>query len=93
MEELADDVGGRGDAEDDGAEDFLPPGQQQHRVLSPTTLSSRPISLYQAYSTVTFPSVTLTVGEVVAVVYREEKQSKLTFLCCTFLMPVQHVYL
>lgn len=46
MEELADDVGGGNNAEDDGAEDLLPPGQQQHGVLSPATLTSRPISLY-----------------------------------------------
>lgn len=68
MEELADDVGGGGNAEDDGAEDLFPPGQQQHGVLPPATLTSRPISLYQAYGTVTFLPVTLVVGEIVAVV-------------------------
>lgn len=81
VEELADDVGGGGDAEDDGTEDLLPPGQQQHRVLSPATLTPCPISLYQANSSVTFLPVTLAVGEVVAVVYREEKSvSRILFI-------------
>lgn len=93
MEELADDVGGGSDAEDDGAEDLLPPGQQQHGVLSPAALTSCPVSLYQAYSTVTFPPVELAVGEV-AVVYREEtqksdscKQDK----TCALLQPVSRI--
>ena len=73
MEELADDVRSGGDAEDDGAEDLLPPGQQQHGVLFPATLAIRYISLYQAYGTVTFLPVTLVEGEVVTIVYREEK--------------------
>lgn len=81
VEELADDVGGGGDAEDDGAEDLLPPGQQQHGVLSPATLTSRSVSLYQAHGTVTFLPVTLAVGEVVAVVYREEKQISVSGIC------------
>lgn len=74
MEELADDVGSGSDAEDDGAEDLLPPWQQQHWVLSPATVSPCPISLYQAYGAVTFLPVTLGVGEVVTVIYRGEKQ-------------------
>lgn len=78
VEELADDVGGGGDAEDDGAEDLLPPGQQKHRVLSPATLTSSTIPLYQADGTVTFPPVTLAVGEVVTVVYGEEKQKSVS---------------
>lgn len=93
MEELADDVGGGSDAEDDGAEDLLPPGQQQHGVLSPAALTSCPVSLYQADRTVTFPPVELAVGEV-AVVYREEtqksdscKQDKT--LLCSFTACVQ----
>lgn len=72
MEELADDVGGGGDAEDDSAEDFLPPGQQQHRVLSPATVSPRSISRNQAHSTATFPSIALAIGKVVAIVCGEE---------------------
>lgn len=72
MEELADDVGGGGDAEDDGAEDFLPPWQQQHGVLSPASLAARPVSLYHTHGAVT--PVAPSVGEVVAVVYRGEKK-------------------
>jgi len=75
VEELADDVGGGGDAEDDGAEDLLPPGQQQHGVLSPATLSPRPVSLYQADGTVAFLPVKLAGMGEVAVVCGEEKQS------------------
>lgn len=78
MEEFADDVGGGGNAEDDGAEDLLPPGQQQHRVLSPANLAPRPISLYQAHGTVAFLPVTLAVREVVAVVCGEEKQKSVS---------------
>lgn len=73
MEELAHDVGGGGDAEDDGAEDLLPPGQQQHGVLPPATLRPRPALLYQADGAVAFLPVQLAVGEEVAVVYGEEK--------------------
>ena len=68
MEELADNVGGGSDAEDDGAEDLLPPGQQQHRVLSPAFLRSCTILLNQADSSVAFLPVELAVGEVVAIV-------------------------
>lgn len=73
VEELADDVGGGCDAEDDGAQDLLPPGQQQYRVLLPATLISGAVSLYEADSGVTLLTVTLAIGEVVAVVYREER--------------------
>lgn len=76
MEELADDVGGGGDAEDDGAEDFLPPWQQQHGVLSPASLAARPVSLYHAHGAVT--PVAPSVGEVVAVVYRGEKKESVS---------------
>lgn len=72
MEELADDVGGGCDAEDDGAQDLLPPGQQQYGVLLPATLIFGAVSLYEADSGVTLLTVTLAIGEVVAVVYREE---------------------
>lgn len=70
VEELADDVGGGCDAEDDGAQDLLPPGQQQYGVLLPATLIFGAVSLYEADSGVTL--FTLAIGEVVAVVYREE---------------------
>lgn len=76
MEELADDVGGGGDAENDGAEDFLPPGQQQHGVLSPASLATRPVSLYQAHGAVT--PVAPAVGEVVAVVCRGDKKKSVS---------------
>lgn len=68
MEELPDDIGGGGNTEDDGAEDLLPPGQQQHGVLSPATRLSCPVGLYQADGIVTFLPVMFTVGEVVAIV-------------------------
>lgn len=35
MEELANNVGGGNNAEYDGAQNFLPPGQQEHWVLLP----------------------------------------------------------
>lgn len=76
VEELADDVGGGGDAEDDGAQDFLPPWQQQHGVLSPASLAARPVSLYHAHGAVT--PVAPSVGEVVAVVYRGEKKESVS---------------
>lgn len=72
VEELADDVGGGCDAEDDGAQDLLPPGEQQYGVLLPATLIFGAVSLYEADSGVTLLTVTLAKGEVVAVVYREE---------------------
>lgn len=34
MEELADDIGGGSDAEDDGTQNLFPPGQEQHGVFS-----------------------------------------------------------
>lgn len=73
VEELSDDVGGGGDAEHNGSEDLLPPGQQQHRVLPPATLTSFPVSLYQADRSAAFLPVTLAVGEVVPVVCGEER--------------------
>lgn len=72
VEELADNVGGGGDAEDDRAEDFLPPGQKQYRVLSPATVGPHLVSFYQAHGAVALPSVTLAIGEVVTVVWREK---------------------
>lgn len=78
MEKLAHNVGGGGNAEDDGAENLLPPGQQQHRILSPTIVTSCPVSLDQTYGTLTFLSVTLAVGEVVAIVYSKKKQKSLS---------------
>lgn len=68
VEELADDVGGGGDAEDDGAQDFLPPGQQQNGVLPPANLGPRHVPIYQAHGAVTFLPVAPAVREVVAVV-------------------------
>lgn len=73
MEELPDDVGGGGDAEHNGSEDLLPPGQQQHGVLPPAALSSFPVSLYQADRSAALLPVTLAVGEVVPVVCGEER--------------------
>lgn len=73
MEELPDDVGGGGDAEHNGSEDLLPPGQQQHRVLPPATLTSFPVSLYQADCSAALLPVTLAVREVVPVVCGEER--------------------
>lgn len=70
MEELANDVGGCSDAEDDGAEDLLPPWQQQHWVLPPAAVGPDPLSFGQTHGAVTFPPVLLAVGEVVTVVYR-----------------------
>lgn len=68
MEELADDVGGGRYAKKDSAEDFFPPGQQQHRVLLPGTLTSTSVSLYYGDSTVSFLPVVLGVGEKVSIV-------------------------
>lgn len=84
VEELADDVGGGGDAEDDGAEDFLPPWQQQHGVLSPASLAARPVSFYHTHGAVT--PVAPSVGEVVAVVYRGEKKKSVRGVLFTLLL-------
>lgn len=75
VEEFADDVGGGGDAEDDGAEDLLPPWQQQYGVLPPAAVTPCTVSFYQAYGTFTFLPVTLAVGEVVSVVYGEKSRN------------------
>lgn len=80
MEELADDVGGGGDAEDDGAQDLLPPGQQQHGVLPPAIVARHPVSLYQAHSAVAFLPETLAIGEVVAIVCTAGGQKSLSLL-------------
>lgn len=76
MKELADNVSGGGDAEEDGADDLLPPGQQQHGILPPATASSRFVPLYQANSSVTLLSVDVAVGEVVAVVWKERANQR-----------------
>lgn len=76
MEELADDVGGGSDAEEDGADDLLPPGQQQHGVLPPAAPSSCLIPLDQANGSVALLSVDVAVGEVVAVVWNERVNKK-----------------
>ena len=74
VEELADDVSGGGDTEDDGPKNLLPPGQQQHGVLSPATVSARLVWLYQADGALAFLPVTLAEGEVIAVVYSKKRQ-------------------
>lgn len=73
MEELANDVRGGSDAENDGAEDLLPPRQQQNRVLPPAAVRLGPLPINQDHGAVTFPTGALVVGEVVAVVYRRKK--------------------
>lgn len=93
VEEPADDVGGGSDAEDDGAEDFLPPGQQQHRVLPPAVVRARLISLYQTDGTFTFLPVILAVGEVVTVVCgdktgTEVRQVSIRFICTWHMQPL-----
>lgn len=72
MEEPADHVGGGSDAENNGAKDFLPPGQQQHWVLPPPVVRSRLVSLYQTNGTFSFLPVILAVGKVVTVVCDEK---------------------
>lgn len=84
VEELADDVGGGGDAEDDSAENFLPPGQQQHRVLPPTIVWAPLVSLYQTNGTFTFLPVMLAVGEVVTVVCGEKADTAVRSLAIHF---------
>lgn len=74
VEELADDVGGGSNAEDNCSKDLFPPREQQHWVLSPTTVSAWLVHIYQTNGIVTFLPVTLAVGEVVAVVYSKKKQ-------------------
>lgn len=87
MEELPDDVGGGGDAEHDGSEDLLPPGQQQHGVLPPAALSSVPVPLYQADGRAAFLPGALAVGEVVPVVCGgDEVRSHVSAARC---VPVQ----
>lgn len=73
MEELAYDVGGGGDAEDDGAQDLLPPGQEQHGVFVPAAGGLRPASFDHAHRAVPLLPVALAVGEVVAVVYGRKR--------------------
>lgn len=76
MEELANNVGGGNNAEYDGAQDLLPPGQQEHWVLLPAptatgiTAATVATPLNEADSRVTFLAQPLPVGEVVAVVWR-----------------------
>lgn len=70
VEELADDVGGGSDAEDDGAQNLFPPRQQQHRVLP----SHRwPLSIFLQQNThcrlITPVTVTRTVRKVVSIIY------------------------
>lgn len=74
MEELADDVSGGSDAEDDCPDNLLPPGQQQHGVLPPTVLRPCPVLADQTHGAIPFLPVALAVREVVAVVYKEERQ-------------------
>lgn len=76
MKELADDVGGGCDAEEDGPDDLLPPGQQQHGILPPATGSPGFIPLYQADRRVPLLSVEVAVGEVVAIVCKEAAETK-----------------
>lgn len=81
MKELADNVGGGGDAEDDGSEDLLPPGQEQHRVFPPAVLGGGFISSDQADGAVPFLPVAFAVGEVVAVVCKEDRHRSISELC------------
>lgn len=76
MKEFADNVSGGSDAEKDGADDLLPPGQQQHGILPPATASSRFVPLYQANRRVMLLSVDVAVGEVVAVVWKERANQR-----------------
>lgn len=76
MKELADNVSGGSDAEEDGADDLLPPGQQQHGILPPAAASSRFAPLDQANRSVTLLSVHVAVGEVVAVVWKERANQR-----------------
>lgn len=76
VKELADDVGGGSNAEEDGADDLLPPGQQQHGILPPATPSSRFIPLDQANGSVALLSVDVAVGEVVAIVWKERERGR-----------------
>lgn len=77
MEELANNVGGGNNAEYDGAQDLLPPGQQEHWVLLPaptaTDITAAIVAtpLDEADSRVAFLAQPLAVGEVVAVVCRD----------------------
>lgn len=77
MEELANNIGGGNNAEYNGAQDLLPPGQQEHRVLlsAPTgtaiTGAILATPLDEADSRVTFLAQLLSIGEVVAIVYRD----------------------
>lgn len=71
VKELADDVGGGSNAEEDGANDLLPPGQQQHGILPPATPSACFVPLDQANGSVALLSVDVAVGEGVAIVWKE----------------------
>ncbi len=70
VEELADDVGGGSDAEDDGAQNLFPPRQQQDRVF-PSHLW--PLSIFLQKNThcrlITPVTVTRTVRKVVSIIY------------------------
>lgn len=70
VEELADDVGGGSDAEDDGAQNLFPPRQQQDRVF-PSHLW--PLSIFLQQNThcrlITPVTVTRTVRKVVSIIY------------------------
>lgn len=70
MEELADDVGGGSDAEDDGAQDLFPPRQEQHGVFS-SHLRVLAILLQQNTDgrLITPTAVTWTIRKVVSVIY------------------------
>lgn len=77
MEELANNVGGGNNAEYNGAQNLLPPWQQEHRVLlsapTGTAISAAIVAtaLDEADSRVTFLSQLLSIGEVVAIVCRD----------------------
>ena len=72
VEKLADDVCGGGDAEDDGAHDLFPPGQQQHRVLPPARPPLTPSRQYphRHLSPLTVPRAV----RVITIVWRERER-------------------
>lgn len=90
MKELADDVGGGSNAEEDGANDLLPPGQQQHGILPPATPASCFIPLDQANGSVALLSVDVAVGEVVAIVWEDRVKKKVVLIVPAEWNPLPH---
>lgn len=77
VEELADDVGGGCDAEDDGAQNLFPPRQQQYRIF-PSHLW--PLSIFLQQNThcrlITPVTVTRTVWKVVSIIYMGKQRRR-----------------